>query len=481
MTWQIGGLRKKVFKYFLFIIIIVVFLFESLFIIFINMYYYSSVRQSLTSMYQNTRSMYNVTSVEDVSFIERAENLIETQYNTQNTKIAVTIIDRNRNIVLDQYGFRSKDKSNYIDVSKALQNSENLKTYVYNEQNTGEKVMSISTPILVNGIVDGAIRFSVSMKYVDIEIMKMAFYFILVGIFILILTVGLSLKFADSIIGPLTELKIFSNMLAKGNYNIKMNKEKISDDEIGDLARTFENMAQEIQKSDKLKDEFISSISHELRTPLTSINGWSETLKLDNVTNEEIHLGLNIIDDETQRLIKLVEELLDFSRLSNSRIKLNIGEVNVETLVSSVVNQLRTMAVNKNIRLSFEFLNQNMDIIYGDINRLRQVLINLIQNSIKFTPEQGNILVSVNQFSQTTEVTVKDDGIGIEEKNVGKVSKKFFQEDFNKAGSGLGLAISDEIVKLHGGKIIIRSKKNLGTEITFTIKNDSRIKVQPKV
>ncbi|MUP49281.1 sensor histidine kinase, partial [Veillonellaceae bacterium M2-8] len=93
----------------------------------------------------------------------------------------------------------------------------------------------------------------------------------------------------------------------KGNYNIKMNKERISDDEIGDLARTFENMAQEIQKSEKLKDEFISSVSHELRTPLTSINGWSETLQLDNISKEEELMGLNIIQDEAQRLIKLVE------------------------------------------------------------------------------------------------------------------------------------------------------------------------------
>ena len=233
-------------------------------------------------------------------------------------------------------------------------------------------------------------------------------------------------------------------------------------------------MAQEIQKSEKLKDEFISSVSHELRTPLTSIKGWSETLELDNISKEELSMGLGIINDETERLIKLVEELLDFSRLSSNRMKLKVVEVNIENLVASVVNQLRAMAMNKNIRLSFEFLNQDMKLIYGDKDRLRQVLINLVQNSIKFTPDGGVISVKVDQTSNETSICVTDNGIGIDEKNIGNVSKKFFQEDFHKSGSGLGLAISEEIVKLHGGSLTINSKKNVGTQITITISNDSR-------
>ncbi|MBF1048876.1 MAG: HAMP domain-containing histidine kinase, partial [Peptostreptococcus sp.] len=300
------------------------------------------------------------------------------------------------------------------------------------------------------------------------------FYLFFMGLIVIAFSISLSLKFADSIIDPIHELKIFSNMLAKGNYNIKVNKSRIYDDEIGDLANTFENMAQEIQKSEKLKDEFISSVSHELRTPLTSIKGWSETLGLDNISKEELSMGLGIINDETERLIKLVEELLDFSRMSSNRMKLNIAEVNIENLVSSVINQLRSMAIKKNIRLSFEFLNQDMTIIYGDKDRLRQVLINLVQNSLKFTPEEGVISVKVDQTSNETSICVADNGIGIDEKNIANVSKKFFQEDFHKSGSGLGLAISEEIVKLHGGFLTINSKKNVGTQITITISNDSR-------
>lgn len=474
MTLHFGGLRKKVLKNFIMIIILVVFSFEILLSVFITKYYYTSIKQSLMSQVSYTNAVFNAAYIENVGFMDRVINILENKNNAISNKIAINIIDKSGKVVIDQYGFNTEDTMNYPDIKKALQNSSNIVPLDYEEKYTGERVMSVSVPIKVNGTVDGVVRFSISLEDLNKEIVKMVAYMILIGILVLLFSIGLSLKFAESIIEPLTELKIFSNMLAKGNYNIKMNKERISDDEIGDLARTFENMAQEIQKSEKLKDEFISSVSHELRTPLTSINGWSETLQLDNISKEEELMGLNIIQDEAQRLIKLVEELLDFSRLSSDRIKLQLEPVNIESLVVSVINQLRSIAVDKNLRLSFEFVNQNMQTIYADKNRLRQVLINLIQNSIKFTPEGGNIYLKVDQFTYVTEISVTDTGIGIDEQNINKVSKKFFQEDYHKTGSGLGLAISEEIIKLHGGKMVIKSKKNEGTEISFSINNDSR-------
>ncbi|MDO7205312.1 HAMP domain-containing sensor histidine kinase [Paraclostridium bifermentans] len=218
-------------------------------------------------------------------------------------------------------------------------------------------------------------------------------------------------------------------------------------------------MAKEIDKSEKLKEEFISSISHELRTPLTSIKGWSETLGYEGIGKEELDLGLGIIQDETERLIKLVEELLDFSRLSSDRIKLQIDMVDIQQLAFGVVNQLKVKSQEKNISLSCEVEDTQMRPIQGDKNRLRQVLINLVQNSLKFTEENGYVKIVVHQEEDYTTISVVDNGEGIEEHNLEKVLDKFFQENYNKAGSGLGLAISNEIVKLHGGEMKIKSKK----------------------
>ena len=476
MGLHFGGLRKKVLKNFIIIIVLIVVIFEVFFAIFTTRYYYTSIRQTMLSQIRYIDTVYNASNMSNIDFNDKVRSILENQNSFQNTNVAINVIDRHGNLLIDQYGFNSNKTINYVDVKKALKNiyGSEMNTYIYEEDLTRENVMSASVPIRVNGITQGVIRFSVSLKYVNMEILKVMTYLFFMGLLVIVFSITLSLKFADSIIDPLHELKLFSNMLAKGNYNIKMNKGRISDDEIGDLANTFENMAQEIQKSEKLKDEFISSVSHELRTPLTSIKGWSETLELDNVSKEELSMGLGIINDETERLIKLVEELLDFSRLSSNRMKLKVVEVNIENLVASVVNQLRAMAMNKNIRLSFEFLNQDMKLIYGDKDRLRQVLINLVQNSIKFTPDGGVISVKVDQTSNETSICVTDNGIGIDEKNIGNVSKKFFQEDFHKSGSGLGLAISEEIVKLHGGSLTINSKKNVGTQITITISNDSR-------
>ena len=310
-----------------------------------------------------------------------------------------------------------------------------------------------------------------SLTDIDKVILKLVSALIIAGLFILIITISISLRFSESIIQPLRELKEFANELAHGNYNIKLKNKKLRKDEIGDLAETFEHMAGEIDKTRRLKEEFISSISHELRTPLTSIKGWSETLGYENITREELDLGLGIIQDETERLIKLVEELLDFSRLSSDRIRLQIDMVDIERLVKGVVNQLKVKSNENNIFLTYNFENTNLIHIQGDKNRLRQVLINLIQNAIKFTPPKGSIHVSVSQNEEYTTIVVKDTGSGIKSENLEKVLDKFFQEDFHKSGSGLGLAISNEIVKLHGGEINIESEKNVGTTITFTLKN----------
>lgn len=287
----------------------------------------------------------------------------------------------------------------------------------------------------------------------------------------MLIAISLSLRFAESLIQPLRELKQFANELAHGNYSIKLKNTNISDDEIGDLAQTFEHMAAEIDKSEKLKEEFISSISHELRTPLTSIKGWSETLGYEGITKDELDLGLGIIQDETERLIKLVNELLDFSRLASDRIKLQIDMVDIRHLATGVVNQLKVKSSEKNITLSVEFEDEEIESVQGDKNRLRQVLINLIQNAIKFTSEDGFVKLVVSQGEEYTTIRVIDNGCGIESHNLDKVLDKFFQEDYNKAGSGLGLAISHEIVKLHGGTMNINSEKGKGTAITITIKN----------
>ena len=470
------GLRKKVIKNYFIIIIITVTLFEGLFIFYVQNYYYDSVRQSLKSQVEYTNSVYNnsINNIENTTFDEKISNILEKQRVVGGLKYAIQVINKDKYIIIDQYGIKKHEKIEAEDVDKALKSIKDVKDLspiTHKIKSTNEHVMSISVPIKINNVIEGAIRYSVSLNEIDATIFKLALGLIIAGIFILIIAISLSLRFAETIIQPLIELKEFANELAHGNFSIKLKDTSISDDEIGDLAKTFVYMASEIDKSEKLKEEFISSISHELRTPLTSIKGWSETLGYEGITRDELDLGLGIIQDETERLIKLVEELLDFSRLASDRIKLKIDTVNIKSLAIGVMNQLKVKSSEKDIRLNVEFENENIDLIQGDKDRLRQVLINLIQNSIKFTDEDGFINIIVSQDEEYTTIKVVDNGAGIEKENLEKVLDKFFQEDYNESGSGLGLAISNEIVKLHGGKMTLNSKKGIGTSITVKIKN----------
>ncbi len=467
---HLEGLRKRVIKYYFIMIIITVALFEGLFMFYLQNYYYNSAKQSLISQATYTMDTYDGVAMESSSFENKVYNIFEKGQVNSNTNFTVEFIDKNKNVILDKYGIRTNEKYEYEDINKALR-GKGLTPYTYKIAQTNEHVMSISVPLKVNNQIEGVVRYTLSLRHIDNTIMKITFFFIIAGVIILIIAFLLSLKFAESLIRPLKNLKQFANELAQGNYNIKLKKEELHDDEIGDLVRTFEHMAVEIDKSRKLKEEFISSVSHELRTPLTSIKGWSETLGYEGIGKEELDLGLGIIQDETERMISLVEDLLDFSRLSSDRIRLQIDMVDVTKLAKGVVAQLAVKANEKNITLLTEFKTENIVDIQGDKNRLRQVLINLVQNAIKFTSEGGYIVVVVSQGEDLTTFTVTDNGVGIKKENLNKVLDKFFQEDYNKSGSGLGLAISNEIVKLHGGKMIIESEKGVGTTITFTLKN----------
>lgn len=468
---HLEGLRKRVIKYYFIMIIITVALFEGLFMFYLQNYYYNSAKQSLISQANYTIDIYDGVGMESTSFENKVSNIFEKGKVNSNTNFSIEFIDKNKNLILDKYGIKTNKKYEYEDVNKALRGSSNLTPYTYNIVGTNEHVMSISVPLKVNNQIEGVVRYSLSLRQIDNTIIKLVFFFIVAGVIILIIALLLSLRFAESLIKPLKNLKQFANELAQGNYNIKLKKEQLHNDEIADLVKTFEHMAVEIDKSRKLKEEFISSVSHELRTPLTSIKGWSETLAYEGIGKEELDLGLGIIQDETERMISLVEDLLDFSRLSSERIRLQIDMVDVTRLAKGVVTQLAVKANEKNITLLTEFKTKEIFDIQGDKNRLRQVLINLVQNAIKFTAEGGYVVVIVSQGEEFTTFTVTDNGVGIKKENLTKVLDKFFQEDYNKSGSGLGLAISNEIVKLHGGKMIIDSEKGVGTSITFTLKN----------
>ena len=480
MKLHLEGLRRRVVKYYFIMIIITVALFEVLFMFYMKEYYYSMAKSYLEQQVRYTQSSYDSTAMDSTSFQDKINNILEKESLSQDSSykevnndfaVAIEIINKNKEIILDQYGIKTNEVVNYEDVNKALAGNEDYSFSISSIIETKDHIMSVSVPLKVNNVVEGVVRYSVSLNKADSAIFRVVFMIFIGGLVILLICLLISLRFADSLIRPIQDLKKTANQLAQGNYNIKLENEKLHDDEIGDLVRTFDHMAKEIDKTRKLKEEFISSVSHELRTPLTSIKGWSETLGYEGISREELDLGLGIIQDETERLITLVEELLDFSRLASDRIRLQIDTVNVVKLAKDVVNQLGVKASEKNITLLTEFNTKEREIadIQGDKNRLKQVLINLVQNALKFTEEGGYVVVRLSQGDEYTTFSVVDNGIGIKQENLDKVLEKFFQEDYHKSGSGIGLAIVKKIVEDHKGKIWAESVEGEGTTMHLNL------------
>ena len=427
MKLHLEGLRRRVVKYYFIMIIITVALFEVLFMFYMKEYYYSMAKSYLEQQVRYTQSSYDSTAMDSTSFQDKINNILEKESLSQDSSykevnndfaVAIEIINKNKEIILDQYGIKTNEVVNYEDVNKALAGNEDYSFSISSISETKDHIMSVSVPLKVNNVVEGVVRYSVSLNKADSAIFRVVFMIFIGGLVILLICLLISLRFADSLIRPIQDLKKTANQLAQGNYNIKLENEKLHDDEIGDLVRTFDHMAKEIDKTRKLKEEFISSVSHELRTPLTSIKGWSETLGYEGISREELDLGLGIIQDETERLITLVEELLDFSRLASDRIRLQIDTVNVVKLAKDVVNQLGVKASEKNITLLTEFNTKEREIadIQGDKNRLKQVLINLVQNALKFTEEGGYVVVRLSQGDEYTTFSVVDNGIGIQQR-----------------------------------------------------------------
>jgi len=228
-----------------------------------------------------------------------------------------------------------------------------------------------------------------------------------------------------------------------------------------------------LKELDGLKSEFISNVSHELRTPLTAISGSIDLIL--NTFSDEISDGvkrlLNITKNNSDRLVKLVNEILDFSKIEAGVLIISKGEIDISFLVRQTIEELRTLADEKKLSLNSEVPNEPIYVM-ADSNRIKQVIVNLIGNSLKFTKE-GGITVGVRLLEKEVVVFVKDTGIGIPEESKNKIFERFYRVDCSlkkeTSGFGIGLSLCKSIVEAHNGKIWFESKLGEGSTFYFSL------------
>ncbi len=241
-----------------------------------------------------------------------------------------------------------------------------------------------------------------------------------------------------------------------------------------DKAAELEDAYEELKKMDKLKSEFISNISHELRTPLTSIKGYASLIldeKMGNL-NDKIRDSLDIIDRNVDRLTDLIDDMLDLTRMETGKINYKMERIQLDEVVRNSVEDLRLSASKKGLEITYKLPEYPLNIT-GDKGRLTQVMTNLLENAIKFTPSGGKIHIEVEDRDKDIHVKVTDTGIGIPDDKLSEIFTKFYQVDSSTTrktgGTGLGLYMVRNIIAAHNGKIWVESKLGEGSKFHFIL------------
>ncbi len=286
----------------------------------------------------------------------------------------------------------------------------------------------------------------------------------------LVLSVFLSFTFAWAFTKPMDRIRNATLELAKGNYDVTTDVNQ--DDEIGEVAKAVDILSRKLneaskerEKLDKMRKEFVANISHELRTPVTVIRGSIEALHDKVVTDpKQVEEYYSHLLSESIYLQRLVNDLLDLSRLQNTDFSLNKEEVNLLSIVHESVRSARRLCAKKNISINFES-NKDVEVIYGDFDRLRQMILIILDNAIKFS----NIGSTIDIVYRNCVLSITDYGEGIKKEDLPNIFERFYKmrDEKNKGGTGLGLAIAKQIALRHDIAVTVDSKENEYTTFSF--------------
>lgn len=323
---------------------------------------------------------------------------------------------------------------------------------------------SIGIPLQVDGTPHALfIRPDITVQFGEMRIFFSII--IVIAIMLCILLVGIITRF---IVKPIVKLTDATESVAQGQYNIELNVTRR--DELGQLADRFSQMAKSLAQLEQMRQEFVSNVSHEIQSPLASIQGFSQTLQTQRLTEEQQRHYLSIIEAESRRMSQLSKQLLMLASLDKEE---NI----LEKTTFDVADQIKQVFAHTEWSWRSKDLTIDMSLpstyIHGDQQLLHQVWTNLITNSIKFTPAEGVISVRISEQNKHCRIDISDTGIGIPQEHLPHIFNRFYRadeaRDRSEGSSGLGLSITLKIVELHGGRIDVTSEPGMGTTFTVTL------------
>ena len=429
------------------------------------LYYYSNLESDLRFRAGNTSSLFS-------NYLNRSPSeyydscMAYTQEFDNSEGIQLQIIDIQGYIAASSAANWVNLPPQTPEIPKAMDNRA-TEVYLGEDPITGRRVMAVSSPLIFEEEVVGALRYVRQTKDVDRSIMFVGLICIAVLLIVLVVVYISTNLFIRSIMGQVGEITNKARLIANGTYGARIQTRY--EDEIGVLADTVNDLSGKLSQNEKMQAEFISQLSHELRTPLTVINGWTETLLADESMDADTRQGMKIISSEANRLTEMVVDLLDFTRMQDGRMTLNVEQADIRTEFEDTVFMYGSRLSQEGIHL--EYLDSDADIpeISCDPKRLRQVFLNILDNAAKHGGAGKRIEAAISYEEEHVLIRIRDFGPGIPEDEIPLVKKKFYKGSSSARGTGIGLAVCDEIVQMHNGTLTLENAQGGGTIVTVRL------------
>ncbi len=464
--FRVRGLRRRWMMTTLLVILVIVILVVSSYVVSISTSIYAAMRDGLIIKAKTASDFFaNYITRTYAEYYDSANMYIENFEDAD--KLELQFVNTAGRVELSSHRMTAENVPGTEDITGALVRHE-ITSWVGYSEATGEHLMAVSAPMIYSGDqVIGVIRYVTSLRLADAQIMRDALLASAVGAAVMLLVALVSMIFLQSVVGPIREITGVAKQMAAGSYGIQISR-KYSD-EIGDMVDAINEMSIKISQYEKAQTEFVSSVSHELRTPLTAITGWVETLLYDENLDEDSRKGIAIIQKEARRLTKMVEELLEFTRMQDGRFTLNAELMDVSAELEDSIFTYRELLRQDEMSIDYEPCDDELPLINGDPERLRQVFYNLFDNAAKYARAGKRITVGTGTDGDNVYIRVRDYGPGIPEDDLERVKMKFYKGSSKERGSGIGLAVCDEIIKYHGGDLTLSNAPGGGTLVTIRI------------
>jgi two-component system phosphate regulon sensor histidine kinase PhoR len=325
------------------------------------------------------------------------------------------------------------------------------------------------------------IRLCVPFEEVQDQINHIRSIVILIGIGVLLVIIAVSIIVSRRITKPMVQIAHGVEQIRSGDLNAQLAVS--SNDEVGLVAKAINELVQklksdivQLKKSEHVRSQFLGNVSHELRTPIFAVQGYLETLLNGAVDDPSVNRSfLEKAQSNLHRLNALLEDLINISQIESGEMKMSFRYFHINEFLESVAKEFETIAANRNVMLKRAFSTTTDDEAFGDKERLRQVLNNLISNAINYNNPMGDVVLSSEKTVNGIQISVKDTGVGVPSEHISRIFERFYRVDNDRSralgGTGLGLAIVKHIIEAHGSRIEVESKTGEGSIFRFLLKN----------